>query len=133
MPCGGGRPNGPPGRAGRCCSWSTGWTRTSGRAGLPSVASLLPTLVEGRAHVLVASRPHPELPVDVLEGHPLTSESIRVDLTPFEGAERLADRARQEIYSLTHGADADTAVDVLGLLDGGRRPAVGRGSGLSVQ
>ena len=39
-----------------------------------------------------------------------------MDLTPFEGAERLADRTRQEIYSLTHGADADTAVDVLGLL-----------------
>ena len=91
-------------------------------SGLPSVASLLPTLVEGRAHVLVASRPHPELPVDVLEGHPLTSESIRVDLTPFEGAERLADRTRQEIYSLTHGADADTAVDVLGLLTAAAGP-----------
>jgi hypothetical protein len=29
--------------------------------GLPSVASLLPTLVEGQTHVLVTSRPHPEL------------------------------------------------------------------------
>jgi WD40 repeat protein len=91
-------------------------------SGLPSVASLLPTLVEGRAHVLVASRPHPELPVDVPDGHPLTSPSIRVDLKPFEGAERLADRARQEIYSLTHGVDADTAVDVLGLLTAAAGP-----------
>ena len=43
-------------------------------AGLPSVASLLPTLVDGRAHVLVASRPHPELPVDVPDGHPLNAD-----------------------------------------------------------
>jgi hypothetical protein len=90
--------------------------------GLPSVASLLPTLVEGRAHVLVAGRPYPELAVDVPDGHPLTPPSIRVDLTPFEGAERLADLARQEIYSLTHGADADTAVDVLGLLTAAAGP-----------
>jgi hypothetical protein len=90
--------------------------------GLPSVASLLPTLVEGRAHVLVTSRPHPELPVDVADGHPLTPPSIRVGLTPLEGAERLADLARQEIYNLTHGADADTAVDVLGLLTAAAGP-----------
>jgi WD40 repeat protein len=91
-------------------------------AGLPSVASLLPTLVEGRAHVLVASRPYPELPVDVPDGHPLTPPSIRVGLTPFEGAKRLADRARQEIYDLTHGVDSDTAVDVLGLLTAAAGP-----------
>jgi hypothetical protein len=91
-------------------------------AGLPSVASLLPTLVEGRAHVLVASRPYPELPVDVQDGHPLRPPSIRADLTPFEGAEKLADLARQEIYHLTHGADADTAVDVLGLLTAAAGP-----------
>ena len=90
--------------------------------GLPSVASLLPTLVEGRAHVLVTSRPHPELPVDVPDGHPLTRPSIRVDLTPFEGAEKLAELARQEIYSLTHGADSDTAVDVLGILTAAAGP-----------
>src|SRR5512132_1922310 len=90
--------------------------------GLPSVASLLPTLAEGQAHVLVASRPYPELPVDVPDGHPLTPPSIRVNLKPFEGAKRLADRARQEIYDLTHGADADTAVDVLGLLTAAAGP-----------
>jgi hypothetical protein len=90
--------------------------------GLPSVASLLPMLVEGRAHVLVASRPHPELPVDVPDGHPLKPPSIRVDLKPFEGAEQLADLARQEIYNLTHGADADSAVDVLGLLTAAAGP-----------
>jgi WD40 repeat protein len=91
-------------------------------AGLPSVASLLPTLVDGQAHVLVASRPHPELPIDVPDGHPLTPPNIRVDLKPFKGAEKLAELARQEIYDLTHGADADTAVDVLGLLTAAAGP-----------
>jgi hypothetical protein len=91
-------------------------------AGLSSVASLLPTLVGGRAHVLVTSRPHPDLPVDVPDGHPLQQPTIRVDLKAFKGAEKQADRARQEIYSLTHGADSDTAVDVLGLLTAAAGP-----------
>jgi hypothetical protein len=91
-------------------------------AGLPSVASLLPTLLEGRAHVLVTSRYRPELPVDLPDGHPLKQTSIRVDLTPFEGAEKLAELARQEIDNLTHGADADTAVGVLGLLTAAAGP-----------
>jgi WD40 repeat protein len=90
--------------------------------GLPSVASLLPTLVEGRAHVLVASRPRPGLPTGVPDGHPLRAPSIRVPLTPFEGAERLAELARQEIYDLTHGVDADFAADALGLLTAAAGP-----------
>jgi hypothetical protein len=90
--------------------------------GLPSVASLLPTLVEGRAHVLVTSRPYPELPTGVPDGHPIRSPSILVDLEPFEGAGELAELARQEIDDLTHGADADTAADVLGLLTAAAGP-----------
>jgi hypothetical protein len=90
--------------------------------GLPSVASLLPTLVGGRAHVLVTSRPHPDLPVDVPDGHPLQQPTIRVDLKAFEGAEKQADSARREIYSLTHGADSDMAVDLLGLLTAAAGP-----------
>ena len=87
-------------------------------AGLPSVASLLPA-VEGRAHVLVASRPYPELPGDVEDEAPLKSTATRLDLTPFEGAERLAGLARQEIDNLIHDRDsglADLAAEVLGLL-----------------
>jgi Trypsin-like peptidase domain/WD domain, G-beta repeat len=95
-------------------------------AGLPSVASLLPTLVDGWAHVLVTSRPYPELPGDVPDRHPLTSPSIRVHLTPFEGAEELAELARQEIYSLTHGADSDLAVDLLGFLTAAAGPLSAR-------
>jgi hypothetical protein len=91
------------------------------QTGLPSVAHLLPTRVDGRVHVLVASRPYPELPGDVPDGHPLRSSSIRVDLTPFKGAEELADLARQEIYNLTHDAD-DAAADALGLLTAAAGP-----------
>jgi hypothetical protein len=57
--------------------------------GLPSVASLLPTLVEGRAHVLVASRPHPELPIDVPREHPLRTANV-AELQPFQGAQERA-------------------------------------------
>ena len=82
--------------------------------GSPSVASLLPTLAGAHAHVLVASRPHPELPDDMPGGHPLLGAPV--NLEPFEGAPELAELATKEIDDLTHGDDADLAVDVLGLL-----------------
>nr|WP_277875139.1 trypsin-like peptidase domain-containing protein [Kribbella antiqua] len=90
------------------------------RPGSASVASLLPTLVSTHAHVLVASRPYPDLPVDA-DGHPL-KETSPTKLQPFEGAKELAHRARQEIYDLTHGDDVDLAVDVLGLLTAAAGP-----------
>jgi WD40 repeat protein len=89
-------------------------------SGLPSVASLLPE-VEGWAHVLVASRPHPELPNDVTSGHPLTTTDVVV-LQSFQGARELADRARQEIDNLTDRHDSDLAADVLGLLTAAAGP-----------
>ena len=39
--------------------------------GSPSVASLLPVAAGSHAHVLVSSRPHPVLPDDVPDGHPV--------------------------------------------------------------
>ena len=83
--------------------------------GSASVASMLPKLVGANAHVLVASRPHPELPVDVDDSHPLRA-TRPVELAPFEGASELAALARQEIDDLTRGDDLELAVDVLGLL-----------------
>jgi WD40 repeat protein len=83
----------------------------------PSVTSLLPTIAGGHAHVLVASRPHPDLPLDVEAGHPLKLKSTPlVELKPFEGAQELADLPQREIHDLTHEADADLAVGILGLL-----------------
>jgi WD40 repeat protein len=94
--------------------------------GLPSVASLLPTLVGEHAHVLVASCPHPELPPDVERAHPL-SHVEPVPLSPFKDAEGkdaegLAELARKEVYDLTHGVDAGLAVDLLGLFTAAAGP-----------
>ena len=82
--------------------------------GSASVASLLPLLAGAHAHVLAAGRPHPGLPDDVPPGHPL--RSARANLEPFEGAPKLAELATKELGELARGADADLAVDVLGLL-----------------
>ena len=83
--------------------------------GLPSVAAVLPAGAGGRAHVLVASRPRPELPDDVPVGHPLRAVP-RVELEPFTGGQELAALARQEIDELTRHDETGLAVDVLGLL-----------------
>jgi hypothetical protein len=88
---------------------------------VPSVASLLPDKVGGHAHVLVASRPRPELPDDVEDDHPLKLKRP-TNLGPFEGAQQLAELARHEIRELTHGDDADLAVEVLGVLTAAAGP-----------
>ena len=89
--------------------------------GSPSMARLLPTLVGEHAHVLVTTYPRPELPFDVEGGHPL-SQVEPVTLPPFEGAKGLAELARKEVYDLTHGAGAELAVDLLGLLTAAAGP-----------
>jgi hypothetical protein len=86
----------------------------------PSVAGLLPALAGGHAHVLVTSRPHPDLSDDVPDGHPLMVTPVPLD--PFQGAQELAGLAKQEIYNLTHGDDSDLAVEVLGLLTAAAGP-----------
>ena len=83
--------------------------------GLPSVAAVLPTGVGGRVHVLVSSRPYPELPGDLPAGHPLGSAQP-VAVEPFAGAEELAALARQEIDDLKRRDEPGLAADVLGLL-----------------
>jgi WD40 repeat protein len=83
--------------------------------GLPSVAALLPATAGGRAHVLVSSRPHPELPADIAVGHPL--RSVRpVLVQTFAGARELEVLARQEIDDLLRRDDDGLAADVFGLM-----------------
>ena len=86
----------------------------------PSVASLVPTLVGAQAHVLVASRPRPELPDDVPDGHPLMTHATALDA--FKDAKGLAELAKKEIDDLTKGDDADLAIDVLGVLTAAAGP-----------
>ncbi|MFD0433311.1 trypsin-like peptidase domain-containing protein [Streptomyces chartreusis] len=85
--------------------------------GSPSVAALLPTLAGGAAHVLVTSRPHPELPTDLPVDHPLRDVTA-VPLRQSSQARAVEQRARQEIEELVRGDNpqADLAVEVLGLL-----------------
>ena len=89
--------------------------------GLPSVAALLPAAAGGRAHVLVSSRPHPELPADIPAGHPLR-HARPVLVEPFSGAQELAVLARQEIDDLLRRDDDGLAADVLGLLTAAAGP-----------
>jgi WD40 repeat protein len=84
-------------------------------AGSPSVASLLPALVGGHAHVLVSSR-LPTLPRDLPAGHPLQATTNQQLLARFEGSKELAYLAQQEIDDLLDGPDADLAAEVLGPL-----------------
>ena len=81
--------------------------------GLPSVAALLPAGAGGRVHVLVSSRPYPELPADITVGHPLR-HALPVLVEPFSAARELAVLARQEIDDLLREDDG-LAADVLGL------------------
>jgi WD40 repeat protein len=88
--------------------------------GSPSVAALLPADVGANAHVLVSSRPFPELPADVPAGHPLRVITP-VELAPFTGAAELATLARQEIDQLTRSG-GDLGADVLGYLTAAAGP-----------
>ena len=89
--------------------------------GLPSVAALLPPVAGVRAHVLVSSRPHPELPADLPPGHPLV-HTQPVQVQPFAGGRELAALARQEIDDLLRRDDDGLAADVLGLLTAAAGP-----------
>ena len=89
--------------------------------GQPLVASLVPRLDGGHSHVLVSSRPHPELQRKLNAGHPL-AQCTPVDLAPFEGAVDLADLARKEIDALTGPEVSDLAATVLGLVTAAAGP-----------
>jgi WD40 repeat protein len=83
--------------------------------GSPSVAALLPTTVGAHGHVLVSSRPNPELPFDVPLDHPLVSTS-RTQLARFKDSKEMAHLALQEVDELKHRNDDGLASDVLAVL-----------------
>jgi WD40 repeat protein len=91
--------------------------------GLPSVAAMLPSRASGRAHVLVGSRPHPELPTDIPVGHSLKSTQP-TELEPFAGSQALADLGKQEIDDLMRRDrnDDGLAAEVLGLFTAAAGP-----------
>ncbi len=80
----------------------------------PSVAALLPFGAGGRGHVLVTSRPYPELPIDVPSRHPLRQARL-VPLEATEAAEEQRLLAMQEIEGLLRGA-SHLDIQVLGTM-----------------
>ncbi len=90
--------------------------------GTPSVAALLPAAVGGRGHVLVTSRPSPDLPADippvlladVLVGHPLRLAQC-VQLEATEAADKQRTLAENQITRLLWDASYP-AIQVLGTM-----------------
>ncbi|MFF9251769.1 P-loop domain-containing protein [Streptomyces globisporus] len=79
----------------------------------PSIASLLPRRPPSGTRVLVASRPAPKLPPDVLPDHPLRRLGIR-SLQPSKHALSLEVTANNELSRLLRGSAFQR--DVLGLV-----------------
>ncbi|GGU53246.1 trypsin-like peptidase domain-containing protein [Lentzea flava] len=79
----------------------------------PSIASLLPRRPPPGVRVLVASRPHPDLPDDVSSDHPLRTVVPR-QLTASPYAKNLEDAAKRELTTLL--AKPGLQRQVLGLI-----------------
>lgn len=85
-------------------------------SGSPSVAEVLPNAVGGRAHVLVTSRPFPDVPVEVPSTHPIrAAQETPVTLEPFAGSGELVELGRSEVRRLARER-AGVAADVLGVM-----------------
>jgi WD40 repeat protein len=89
--------------------------------GLASVAALLPAQPNESAHVLVSSRPYPELSADIPAGHPLLT-AVPVTMSPYAGARELSALARQEIDDLLRRDDDGLTTEVLGVLTAAAGP-----------
>ena len=88
-----------------------------------SVASLLPTMAGGHAHVHVTSRQHPELPNDVtaIAGHPLpATQPVELDSLPGLGDQ--ANLARDQLADVLDRRSGDLALETLGLLTAAAGP-----------
>ena len=83
-------------------------------AGASSIASLLPERPPEGVHVLVTSRPHPGVPVDVPGKHPLRNCKVR-ELAPSPYAEHLEIEAKRELVQHLRGTEP-VKVDIIGFI-----------------
>ncbi len=90
-----------------------GLDEDGGTATGPSIAALLPRRPPSEVRVLVASRPHPPIPDDVADDHPLRTISPR-QLAVFEHARDIERRTKHELTQLLTGEQLQR--DVLGLI-----------------
>ncbi|WP_344521932.1 trypsin-like peptidase domain-containing protein, partial [Streptomyces rectiviolaceus] len=79
----------------------------------PSIAALLPPRPPANVRVLVTSRPHPGVPLDVPADHPLR-HCTRRQLARNDFARHIQDEAKRELHEALRGDQ--TQVDLLGLL-----------------
>ncbi|MDX3228482.1 trypsin-like peptidase domain-containing protein [Streptomyces sp. ME19-01-6] len=90
--------------------------RTPGAPG-PSIASLLPDRLPAGVRVLVASRPNPDLPLDVTHGHPLRRCQVKT-LGRTDVVANLEHEARFELSRALAGDDLEK--EIVGLLAAAR-------------
>ncbi|MEW2427829.1 trypsin-like peptidase domain-containing protein [Micromonospora sp. NPDC047644] len=88
-------------------------TGTSPGSEVPSIASLLPPRPGPGLKVIVSGRPHPPIPADVPDDHPLRRCRV-VELTPSPHAEGIAREATRELGR--HLASDGVPRDLVGLL-----------------
>jgi hypothetical protein len=86
---------------------------TSAATGLPSIAALLPARAIPGLRILIASRPHPDLPDDVPADHLLRSTEIR-QLPVYSDAKTTETTARDELMRSLKGSPLQQLV--LGLI-----------------
>ncbi|SEB90442.1 hypothetical protein [Streptomyces sp. TLI_105] len=79
-----------------------------------SIAAILPADPPSGLRVIVAGRPHPPIPVDVPDDHPLRRPEIVRTLTASPHAEVVRQDAERELKRLLHGSTIEK--DLLGLL-----------------
>jgi hypothetical protein len=89
-----------------------------------SIAALLPALPVAGMRVVVSARPHPPIPTDVPDDHPLRAAEPVLELTPSPHAQMVRVDAQRELMRLLHGTAVEH--DLLGLL-------VAAGGGLTVR
>ncbi|XRQ16188.1 hypothetical protein ACN3XK_36575 [Actinomadura welshii] len=79
-----------------------------------SIAALLPSAPPADMRIIVASRPHPPIPADVLDDHPLRLSVMVRRLSASRHAEVVRKDAERELKRLLKGTDTER--DLLGLL-----------------
>ncbi|MEU8779313.1 hypothetical protein [Streptomyces sp. NPDC048606] len=86
----------------------------SGGSGTYSIAALLPARPPKGLRIVVAGRPHPPIPHDVPDGHPLRGSAVVRALAPSRHAQVVRSAAERNLKRLLHGDCAGQ--DLLGLV-----------------
>ena len=81
--------------------------------GDPKIASFLPAELAPSSHIVIFSRPHPGVPAEVPDGHPLRNPDTWHRLAPSSAAVAAGRQAERELGSLLREPDARTIIGLL--------------------